>query len=111
MENHGGMILTEETPDLFTGAFWQSYWQRHLVAKQDELTKEMMNFALQNIFFLALKGSLTCCRILHGADGFTSPLKESVLQIFIVLKNPVVLSRVYMREPWVQWQAYQPLDH
>jgi hypothetical protein len=54
MENHGGMILAEETPDLFTRAFWQSYRQRDLVAKQDELAKEMMNFALQSIFFFLL---------------------------------------------------------
>jgi hypothetical protein len=34
------------------------------------------------------KGSLTCCNILNGADGFTSPPKEGVLRIFIALKNP-----------------------
>jgi hypothetical protein len=35
------------------------------------------------------KGSLTCRKILqHGADGFTSHPKESVLRIFIALKNP-----------------------
>jgi hypothetical protein len=35
-----------------------------------------------------LKGSLTCRNILLAADGFTSPLKEGVIRIFIVLKNP-----------------------
>jgi hypothetical protein len=35
------------------------------------------------------KGSLTCRKILRrGTDGFTSPQKESVLRIFIALKNP-----------------------
>jgi hypothetical protein len=33
-------------------------------------------------------GSLTCRKILHGADGFNFPRKEIVLQIFIVVKNP-----------------------
>jgi hypothetical protein len=33
-------------------------------------------------------GFLTCRKILrHGADGFTSPPKEVVLRIFIILKN------------------------
>jgi hypothetical protein len=33
-------------------------------------------------------GFFKCHKILrHGADGFTSPVKEGVLQIFIALKN------------------------
>jgi hypothetical protein len=43
-------------------------------------------------FFLlslsCLKVSLTRRKILHGADGFTSPPKEVVVRIFITLKNP-----------------------
>jgi hypothetical protein len=36
-----------------------------------------------------MRGSLTCCKILrYWANGFTSPLKEGVLQIFISLTNP-----------------------
>jgi hypothetical protein len=35
----------------------------------------------------------------HGADGFTSPPKEVVLLIFIVL------GRVWKPEAWVEWQA------
>jgi hypothetical protein len=31
-------------------------------------------------------------KILHGADGFTSPPKEGVLRIFITLKNPSPLA-------------------
>jgi hypothetical protein len=39
-------------------------------------------------------GSLTCCKILqHETDGFTSPLKEIVLRIFITLKSPSFLAR------------------
>jgi hypothetical protein len=44
MENHGGMITTGETSDLSTKALRQSY-QRNLVAKLEELAKEMMSFA------------------------------------------------------------------
>jgi hypothetical protein len=48
-----------------------------------------MNSALRSIFVHTSKVSLTWRKILrHGADGFTSPLKEGVLSIFIALKNP-----------------------
>jgi hypothetical protein len=46
MENCGGMILTGKTPDLSIRALWQSYHQNHLVAKQEELEKEIMKFSL-----------------------------------------------------------------
>jgi hypothetical protein len=46
----------------------------------------MMNLALESVFVHMLKGYLTCRKILqHGADGFTSRLKEGVLWIFIAL--------------------------
>jgi hypothetical protein len=35
-----------------------------------------------------MQGFLTCLKILHGADSFTSTPKEGVLRIFIVLENP-----------------------
>jgi hypothetical protein len=62
----------------------------HLVARQGELAKEMMNLALWCIFVYTLKGIfLTCCKILqHGANGFTFSAKEGMLQIFVALKNP-----------------------
>jgi hypothetical protein len=61
----------------------------------------MMNLALLRIIVHGLKGSLTFCKDLrHGADGFTSPPKEGVLQP----SKPIALSRVLTREPWVQWQ-------
>jgi hypothetical protein len=31
---------------------------------------------------MSLLGSFTCRKARHGADGFTSPLKEGVLRIF-----------------------------
>jgi hypothetical protein len=46
METHGGMILTGKT-DSPTRAL-----SSHLVAKQEELGKEMVNFALQRISFM-----------------------------------------------------------
>jgi hypothetical protein len=50
-----------------------------------------MNLALQNIFVHTWKGSLTFYKILrHGTNLFTSPPKEGVLRIFIVLKNPLL---------------------
>jgi hypothetical protein len=45
------------------------------------------NFAYQYLKYL--KGSSTCRKILrHGTSGFTSHPKESLLRIFIALKNP-----------------------
>jgi hypothetical protein len=38
------------TPDFFTRALWQSYYQSPIVPKQEELTKEVMNLALRSIF-------------------------------------------------------------
>jgi hypothetical protein len=37
----------------------------YLVAKQDELAKEMMNLALRSIFVHTPKGSFTCGKILR----------------------------------------------
>jgi hypothetical protein len=75
-----------------------------LVVKQEELAKEMMNLAYE--MFNISNGSLKFRKILrHGADGFTSPPREGVLRNFIAL------TRVWSREPWVQWQARYPLDH
>jgi hypothetical protein len=45
-------------------------------------------FCLTNCLFYTSKGSLTFRIILHGAGGFSYPTQESVLQIFIALKNP-----------------------
>jgi hypothetical protein len=55
MESHGGMISTGETPDLSTRALWQSYQQSHLVAKHEEMARDMMNFALQSISLMLLR--------------------------------------------------------
>jgi hypothetical protein len=79
------------TPDSSTRAFWQSYQQSNPVAKQEELDEGNDEFGLakQPIFVHTSKEFLICRMILrHGADGFTSVPKGSVLRIFIALKNP-----------------------
>jgi hypothetical protein len=40
MENYAGMIQGK-TPDSSTRAVWQSYQQSYLVARQEELLKEI----------------------------------------------------------------------
>jgi hypothetical protein len=54
-----------------------------LVAQQDELAKEITNFAFRSISFI-LRGVADAT----WADGFTSPPKEGVLRIIIAFKNP-----------------------
>jgi hypothetical protein len=49
-----------------------------------------MNLALRIVFVHFSNGLITCCKILrHGADGFTYPQKEVLLQIFMALENPL----------------------
>jgi hypothetical protein len=61
-------------------------------------------FSLPNIFIHARKVLLHAVNLRHGTDGFTSPLKEVVLRIFITFKDPSV-GRDRTREPWAQWRA------
>jgi hypothetical protein len=54
----------------------------------------MTNFALRIIFVHTSKEFLTFRETLrHGADSFTSPLKEGVLRIFIALESPLPMVR------------------
>jgi hypothetical protein len=74
------------TPDSFDRAPWQSCHQRYLeqVGGMDE---GMRILRIQCLWYL--NWSLTCRKILRrGTSGFTSHPKESVLRIFIALKNP-----------------------
>jgi hypothetical protein len=64
MENCGVMVLTW-APDSSTRALWQFCLQRHIVGKQEELAKEMMNLNVKNIFVHTLKGSIKG----HTASG------------------------------------------
>jgi hypothetical protein len=91
MENHGGMIFAVGKLLISPPSAWQFYPQQNdLVAKQEKLGKVNMNLAVRSCFVDTLKGFVTCDRkiLRHRADGFTSPPKEGVLQIFITLNNP-----------------------
>jgi hypothetical protein len=80
-------------PDLSTRVFC-SVCSRHLIAKRAETGRKMAaEFCLSVSYHNG-----------QGADGFTFPPHEVLLQIFIVLENPSV-GRVWTREPWVRWQA------
>jgi hypothetical protein len=73
-----------------------------ITSEAGEAWREMVvNFACEVSLFIPVE--LTCSKILrHGADSFTSPLKEVLLRIFITLKNPIVLGWVLSHELWVQ---------
>jgi hypothetical protein len=87
MENHDGVISIRKTPDSSTRTLWQSYKQRHLIAKQEELEKGNCESCLTEYLFHTPKGSLTCRKtLLHGPDGFTSPRKGGELLILSPIK-------------------------
>jgi hypothetical protein len=66
---HQCSLVAEEATSSKAGRWWQT--SLNLV---DVICRHTM------------QGFLTCCKILwHRANGFTSPLKEGVLQIFITL--------------------------
>jgi hypothetical protein len=89
MENHGGMMLTEENSWYVHQSSLAILPAESSGSKQEEWAKGMMNLALQSIFVHTFKWFIICRKFLHGASGFTYPLKEGVLQIFISLKNPL----------------------
>jgi uncharacterized protein YcsI (UPF0317 family) len=41
-----------KTPDFSTSVIGESYQQSYLVAKQEKLAKDVINFALQSIYFI-----------------------------------------------------------
>jgi hypothetical protein len=98
-ENYGGMIWTG-----------RNSWFVHqsslaiLPAEscKEEETGEDYEFCLTKYLFHTSKYSLTCRKIWHDADGFSSHPKEAVLRISIAFKNQ---SSSATFEPWVQWQA------
>jgi hypothetical protein len=88
MESHVGMIWQGKT-DSSTRSLQQSYQQCRLIENQAKLGKGNNEFCLRSIFVHTSKWFLIFREIiLHGADSFTPPPKESVLRIFIALKNP-----------------------
>jgi hypothetical protein len=75
------------TPDLSTRARWQPYQQRHL-ERVGGMDKAMRILHIQRLWYVS--GSFTCHKILRrGTSGFTCHPKESVLRIFVALKNPL----------------------
>jgi hypothetical protein len=72
-----------------------NYQQKHLVAKQEELSeKQALNFT-NEVSVSYSQSSLKCRKVLRsGTNGFTSPPKEVELLIFIIIKKSVVLSWV-----------------
>jgi hypothetical protein len=93
IENDGGMMSTVINSWFLHQSSLVILLQSLLVAKQEELVKEMMSLALRSIFVYISKESLTWHKVLrHGAGAFTSPQKQGVLRIFIALKNPLPLT-------------------
>jgi hypothetical protein len=91
-ETHGGMMMLTEENSLFVHQSSLAILRaQSFGSKQEEWSKRIRIWCCKVLFKLA-KRFLTRCKILrHGASGFTSPLMEGVLRIFITLK--------------VQWQA------
>jgi hypothetical protein len=89
MENHGGIIPTEEySRSVLQSTLWKSYQQSHVVVHLGNLGEGNGGFCVRNISF-ALADFLACSKILrHGADGFTSSPNEGVLRMLIALKIP-----------------------
>jgi hypothetical protein len=84
VENHGGMISTGENFDSITRAL--AILPADTVAKQEELTKKIMNLVFEVSSFILRRDFLTCRKILRRrADGFTSLQREAC---FVALKNP-----------------------
>jgi hypothetical protein len=79
----------------------------YLVAKQEELTNEMIFVSLWSRLSLSyFEGFFNMPYMArHGDDEITSPPKESVLRILIALKKSIVLGRRWTRKHSVQWQV------
>jgi hypothetical protein len=88
MENHSGMMLTEENWFVHQSALWQCYQQSNLVANHYDLGEESDEFCLRNISFILVEFFNMPYNLTTGADGFTSLPKEGVLRILIAFKNP-----------------------
>jgi hypothetical protein len=94
-----GLLLPplSEVTKLVTGQlaallFYRSWCvrQSHLASSQETWVRNGgFEFSLRNIFIDACKVLLHAVNLRHGTDRFTSPPKEVVLRIFIILKNPL----------------------
>jgi hypothetical protein len=87
MEKHVGLILARKTPVSSTRDLRKSCQWSHLIAKQKEVEKKIMNVALQNIIFMlervlkhAIKSydmgmTASLPLLMKACCGFLSPLK------------------------------------
>jgi hypothetical protein len=86
IENHDGTISTRKI--LFRPQLSVKPTSSHMLAKQEQLAKEVMNLAVRSIFVHTSKFALIFQEILrYRTDVFTSTRKEVVLRILIILKN------------------------
>jgi hypothetical protein len=85
---HSWQLVTGQLAALL---FYRSWCDRqsHLAGSQETWVRNGgFEFSLRNISIHARKVLLHAVNLRHVTDGFTSPPKEVVLQIFITLKNP-----------------------
>jgi hypothetical protein len=88
MENHGGLM---STGDLLIHPLERSL---AIIAAEPSISLSGESgrrkfWILSTKYLFHTQSSLTCHKMLrHGTDGFTSPPKEGVMQIFIALKSP-----------------------
>jgi hypothetical protein len=73
--------------DSSTTAIWQSYQQSHLVAKQEDLAKEIMNLAIQSTFVHVSKVNSHTVKSYWMGPTALLPPTEGVLRIFIALSR------------------------
>jgi hypothetical protein len=98
-------------PRLSPEAVHVKWRERPLSAKGGTIGQKWpVKFSLTNATFTSLYDSLTCAKLRHGTDGFTSPPKECMLMIFSSEKFEG-LGRVWTRKLVYQRPACQPLDH
>jgi hypothetical protein len=93
---------------IFPGSSTRTVWQIPAETPSSETGRNLARISVLSANYLCHtpQGSLIRRKILRRrAYGFTSPSKEVLSRIF------VVLGRVWTREPSVQWQVRWPLDH
>jgi hypothetical protein len=73
--------------DSSTTAIWQSYQQSHLVAKQEDLAKEIMNLTLRSTFVHISKVYSHTVKSYWMGPTALLPPTEGVLRNFIALSR------------------------
>jgi hypothetical protein len=105
---HGGMNLTEKNSWLVHQSSLEILPGESSGSKQEESVNGNINFALQSTCSY-LQVIFTCRKILqHGASDFTFLAREGVNLSPLKIHR---LGRIWIHEPWIQWQALYPLQH